>query len=121
MREPPTPEQIRAARNALGITQEQAAALVHRKGKMGWYSWESGRRVMCPAIWELFLIKSLAYRKDPGGLKQALQSYTVLADCHREQALSFTSPSLRSWNMEWAKEYDQKVGELTGDVRLTSE
>ena len=52
----PTPDQIRQARELAGLSQTQAAALVHA-GLRSWQHWEAGDRVMNPAIWELFLIK----------------------------------------------------------------
>ena len=55
----PTPEQIRAARAAAGMTQTQAADIVH--GAMrAWQDWEAGKRRMPPGLWELFRIKTAA-------------------------------------------------------------
>lgn len=53
----PHPEEIKAARKASGLTQAQAGALVHCHWR-SWQDWESGRRSMHPAIWELFLLKT---------------------------------------------------------------
>ena len=53
----PTPETIRAAREAAGLTQAVAAALVHA-GLRSWSHWENGDRRMPAATWELFLIKT---------------------------------------------------------------
>jgi putative transcriptional regulator len=52
----PTPEDIRAAREAARLTQAQAAALIHCTQK-GWIKWESDERRIHPGLWELFLIK----------------------------------------------------------------
>ena len=57
-----TPEQVRAAREAAGITQAAAAALVHTSIR-SWQQWEApvgdrNHRRMHPAFWELFSIKS---------------------------------------------------------------
>jgi DNA-binding transcriptional regulator YiaG len=52
----PTPEAIRAARDAAGITQTAAAGLVHTTCRV-WQQWEAGDRRMHPAFWELFKIK----------------------------------------------------------------
>ncbi|MBC7215647.1 MAG: helix-turn-helix domain-containing protein [Burkholderiaceae bacterium] len=52
----PAPAAIRAAREAAGMTQSQAAALVHSTLR-AWQRWESGDRRMHPAIWELFRLK----------------------------------------------------------------
>jgi hypothetical protein len=52
----PAPDEIRAARNALGITQEQAGAVIYCTGR-AWRQYELGGRQMHPAFWELFRIK----------------------------------------------------------------
>lgn len=46
----PSPEEIRAAREAAGLTQREAAALVWATGS-AWENWEQGLRRMHPAIW----------------------------------------------------------------------
>lgn len=53
----PAPDEIRAGREAAGLTQSAAAALVHANLR-SWQRWEAGERAMHPAFWELFLIKS---------------------------------------------------------------
>lgn len=55
--ESPTPDAIKAARAAAGLTQTQAAALIYC-GLRGWQEWEGGKRAMHPAFFELFLLKS---------------------------------------------------------------
>ena len=58
----PTPADIKAARLAAGLTQPDAAALVHAAAKT-WKNWESegGEARKIPlAAWELFLIKTNA-------------------------------------------------------------
>lgn len=50
------PSAIRAKRQAFGLTQVQAAALVHTVRRT-WQDWESGRHPMPPAVWELFQLK----------------------------------------------------------------
>lgn len=52
----PTPEEIRAARAAAGLTQPQAAALIYSTLRT-WQDWESGARRMHPAMLELWHIK----------------------------------------------------------------
>jgi len=67
MTPPPTPAAIRAAREAAGLTQAQAAYMVHVDAR-SWRRWESGERAMHPAFWELFRLKTgatLFARKDP--------------------------------------------------------
>ena len=53
----PTPDAIRAARSAAGLTQTQAAALIYCTLR-GWQDWEAGKRAMHPAFFELFLLKA---------------------------------------------------------------
>ena len=57
----PTPEEITKSRKYAGLTQTEAAKLVH-SGLRAWQGWEAkegdkGHRAMHPAIYELFLIK----------------------------------------------------------------
>lgn len=58
----PSPEEVRAAREDAGLTQAQAAALVHATLR-NWQQWEdttggTNARRMHPGLWELFRIKS---------------------------------------------------------------
>lgn len=53
----PTPEKIKAARAAAGLTQTQAAELIYCTLR-GWQDWEGGKRAMHPAFFELFVLKS---------------------------------------------------------------
>ena len=53
---PPSPEEIRAARQSAHLTQTQAAALIHKQ-RLAWARYEAGDREMDPALWELFQIK----------------------------------------------------------------
>lgn len=53
----PAPGDIHAARQAAGLTQSQAGALIHANLR-SWQMWEAGDRAMHPAFWELFLIKT---------------------------------------------------------------
>lgn len=65
---PPTPKQIRLARQAAGLTQSQAALLVYATDPdkpipKTWQNWEAEpgskeHRSMHPAIYELFLLKT---------------------------------------------------------------
>jgi DNA-binding transcriptional regulator YiaG len=57
MRKSPTPEQIKQARQAAGLTQLQAAELIYSTRRT-WQDWQYGKSPMHPAIWELFLIKT---------------------------------------------------------------
>ncbi|MFS8368379.1 helix-turn-helix domain-containing protein [Acetobacter oryzifermentans] len=60
----PEPTEIKQARSTVGMTQEQAAAVVHSTKRV-WYQWEAGLRRMHPAFWELFLIKTTKRNYDP--------------------------------------------------------
>ena len=53
----PEPVSIRYAREHAGLTQTEAAALVHTSCR-AWQQWESGDRTMHPGLWELFRIKA---------------------------------------------------------------
>jgi len=53
----PLPDEIRAAREAAGLTQTAAAALVYSTLR-AWQWWESGDRAMHPGLWELWRIKA---------------------------------------------------------------
>lgn len=53
----PTPDEIRAARKAAGLTQTEAARLVFAS-LISWQKWEAGDRRMHPAFWELFRRKA---------------------------------------------------------------
>jgi len=54
----PTPEQIKHSRKLSGLTQQQAALLVHAHDSAAWRKWESGTYSIPLATWELFLIKT---------------------------------------------------------------
>lgn len=53
----PTPDEVRAAREAAGLTQTSAAALIHGTLR-AWQEWEAGNRRMHPGLWELFRLKT---------------------------------------------------------------
>lgn len=55
---PPTPDEVRAARLAAGLTQAQAAELVHYGRALRWSDLECGRHAVPAAVWELFQIKT---------------------------------------------------------------
>lgn len=53
----PSPVEIKASREALGATCEEASSLVHSDVR-DWQDWENGTQSMHPAIWELFTNKA---------------------------------------------------------------
>ena len=53
----PTPTDIRAARQAAGLSQTAAGALCHRSLR-AWQAVEAGDRALDPAAWELFLLRT---------------------------------------------------------------
>lgn len=53
----PSPSEIKDLRNFFGLTQSEAAFLVHVQLR-AWQWWESGNRNMPVGLWELFLIKT---------------------------------------------------------------
>lgn len=56
MKRAPRPAEIRALRDRLGLSQAQAAELVHSPVK-SFQNWEQGRTPMHPAIFELLGVK----------------------------------------------------------------
>jgi putative transcriptional regulator len=52
----PTKDEVVKARAAAGLTQKQAAALVHVSERM-WQYYEAGSERMPPQRWELFNLK----------------------------------------------------------------
>lgn len=52
----PTPDQVLAAREAAGQTQEQAADVVGLSGGIRWSEYERGVRTIDPARWQLYLL-----------------------------------------------------------------
>lgn len=54
----PTREQIKEIRKLAGLTQQQAAELVHRADGARWREWEGGKYNIDLAVWELFLVKT---------------------------------------------------------------
>ena len=63
----PTPAEISSARESLGLTQQEAADLLHITTR-AWQRYEYGERRMHPALWELSLLKT-------GNLAAAGQPY----------------------------------------------
>ncbi len=60
----PTPAEVRAAREAAGLSQTAAGALVYSSLR-AWQAWELGERRMHPAIWELWRIKLISSSGGP--------------------------------------------------------
>lgn len=54
----PAPDHIRAARDRAGLTQAEAAELVHLGSAVRWSEYERGAQAIDTARWELFLIKT---------------------------------------------------------------
>ena len=53
----PTPDQIRAARDAAALSQAAAAELIYAEPS-AWQAWEEGAEGMHADLFELFLIKT---------------------------------------------------------------
>ena len=62
-RQPPAAAQVRAAREAAGLTQTQAAAVVYGSLR-AWQQWEASDRKMHPGLWELFCRKTDLWNPD---------------------------------------------------------
>lgn len=52
----PQPSEILEARHRAGLTQSEAAALIHSTLRT-WQDWEAGIARMHPGLWELFRLK----------------------------------------------------------------
>jgi len=61
----PTPEEIKEARIAAGLTQAQAANKIFSDSYRSWQNYESGERSMHPAIWWCFLKRTKHRIKTP--------------------------------------------------------
>lgn len=53
----PTPDAVRQARRAAGLTQTEAAKIVSASMR-AWQQWESGERTMPPGLFELYMLKT---------------------------------------------------------------
>jgi DNA-binding transcriptional regulator YiaG len=53
----PTPEEIRQAREAAGLSQTAAADAIYSTRRT-FQDWEAGIAKMHPGLWELFLLKT---------------------------------------------------------------
>lgn len=53
---PPSPDEIRASRDAAGITQDAAARLIGLSSQSRWAEYEAGMKVPGAALWELWLL-----------------------------------------------------------------
>ncbi len=58
----PTPDEIKEAREAAGLTQAQAANKIFSDSYRSWQNYESGDRAMHPAIWWCFLQRTKRLR-----------------------------------------------------------
>jgi len=59
----PTPKKVKEAREAAGLTQKQAAEKIFSDSYRSWQNYESGERIMHPAIWWCFLQRTKNLRK----------------------------------------------------------
>ena len=53
----PTPADVKAVREALGLTQTEAGEILHASWRT-WQDWEAGKRKMHAAFWELLCLKT---------------------------------------------------------------
>jgi len=89
--ESPTPEQIRAARKAAGLTQAEAGQAIHAT-RRAWQAWELGTNRMHPAFWELFKIKTEDGIERIGGSALRMKSYAPLLDMLVHKVFESLSP-----------------------------
>ena len=83
----PTPQEIKEARAYAGLTQTQAANLVH-VSLNAWQKWEGGRTKMSETAWDLFLIKTKRQQiVDKAKIKEAdMQDLDVIIQGQLEDA-----------------------------------
>lgn len=62
---PPTPEEIKRARLAVGDTMVEAGARIYRT-EGAWSRYEGGERALDLAGWELYLIKAREVMRERG-------------------------------------------------------
>lgn len=77
------PAEVLDARKSAGLTQAQAARLVHLSSGLRWSEYERGERSPDPARWELFLLLTNQHprlRVVSSSFAEALQSPLVLLD-----------------------------------------
>lgn len=77
------PAEVLDARKSAGLTQAQAAGLVHLSSGLRWSEYERGERSPDPARWELFLLLTNQHprlRVVSATFAEALQSPLVLLD-----------------------------------------
>lgn len=60
----PTPQEIKTARQAAGLTQTQAARVIYSTLRT-WQDWEAGIAAMHPGLWELFTLKTTRHADLP--------------------------------------------------------
>jgi len=59
----PSAQQVKDARLAAGLTQTEAARVIHAT-RMGWQKAERGERRMSPAAWDLFCRKAFGSKQE---------------------------------------------------------
>ena len=73
----PTSKEIRQKREALGISQSEAATMCLVQLNT-WARWEQGNRKMPPPVWELMQYKALELQHNIGSEPNNQQAATVL-------------------------------------------
>lgn len=94
----PTPEEIKAARQAASLTQAQAGALVHTTVRT-WQQWEAGDRAMHPAMWELFCLKTQKPIAAPTDAHVAFEAHFNLSSRQAwktKDGLNYLNPDIQS-------------------------
>lgn len=102
----PTSEQIREARLRAGLTQEQAGALVGAPSRRTWQNWETGRRNMPEAKWELFQRKVHAgevgaeYKVHLNSERGAVQATEIRYSDTERGIKQIAGRAMKTWAME---------------------
>lgn len=112
--------EIKKLREELGLTQLQAASLIHSSVR-AWQQWESGERHMHQAFWELFIIKTKHTERENGNMSSTSPIITLrdLKKAHSELAMSTHSIEQANAGSSKLKFIDLFAG--VGGIRLAFE
>lgn len=107
----PPPEQILAARTAAGLTQTQAAELVHATCRR-WQEWEAGDYRMHPGLFELFQLKTRQAKLPKAG--RAAAPALALSEPMSRVALELVATSYSEGQLPDVSELDELLAWISG-------
>ena len=96
---PPSAEEVRAVRQAAGLSMTAAADLVHCRHFLNWSAVEDGRAAMPLDVWELFRFKVLHLGEPAPSLPSAdvLRAARLAAGLTQEQAAARVYVTRATW------------------------